>query len=352
MNNKIKINNKVLTIGLILALVVITMGAALANQTSLVANIDGNIQEYKTGASTVGEFLDNEGIALEERSYINYEKDQALEEGMEIIVRNPIEVTVLDGGVEKTIKSAHKTVENILGEYQISLENQDYTIPSVKDEIQVSENKKPLIVINRVHSEEIITHEPIPFGQITEENPDMPKGQEKIITQGQDGIMEIKSEKLIVNGHEADTRVLSQVVSQDPISEVKHIGTKEPEVQAAAQGQSAQASSSLEGKNVLRTITMEASAYDPSPASNGKWAGITALGTKLRPGVVAVDPSVIPLGTKLYIESTDSWPDYGMATAEDTGGAIKGNKIDLLFMDRSTCYDFGRRTVKVHVLGN
>lgn len=99
-----------------------------------------------------------------------------------------------------------------------------------------------------------------------------------------------------------------------------------------------------------KAITMTATAYDDSYASNGKWGAVTALGTKLRPGVVAVDRRVIPLGTKLYIESMDSWPDYGFAVAEDTGGAIKGNKIDLFFKDTDTVWKFGRRKVKVYVL--
>ncbi len=95
---------------------------------------------------------------------------------------------------------------------------------------------------------------------------------------------------------------------------------------------------------------MQATAYDASPASNGQWAGVTALGTKLRPGVVAVDRSVIPLGSRLYIESTDGWPSYGIAVAEDVGGAIKGNRIDLFFESASTVKSFGRRNVKVYVL--
>ena len=70
----------------------------------------------------------------------------------------------------------------------------------------------------------------------------------------------------------------------------------------------------------------------------------TRLGTPLRYGVVAVDPKVIPLGTKLYIEG------YGYAVAEDTGGAIKGNRIDLCFTSRAQADNFGRRNVKVYIL--
>lgn len=86
-----------------------------------------------------------------------------------------------------------------------------------------------------------------------------------------------------------------------------------------------------------------ATAYDDSPESQGKWVGKTATGMKPQRGVVAVDPKVIPLGTKLYVEG------YGNAISGDTGGAIKGNKIDVFLPDRDSCMKWGRRKVKVYL---
>ncbi len=94
-----------------------------------------------------------------------------------------------------------------------------------------------------------------------------------------------------------------------------------------------------------RVLTMRASAYDPGPHSNGKWAGTTALGVRPTYGIVAVDPRTIPLGSILFVEG------YGFAYAADTGGAIKGDRIDLCMNTVAECYRFGRKTVKVHVLG-
>ena len=92
-----------------------------------------------------------------------------------------------------------------------------------------------------------------------------------------------------------------------------------------------------------RAFTMVATAY--SNAGNGKWGSQTATGATCRRGIVAVDPRVIPMGTRLYVEG------YGECVALDTGGAIKGMRIDL-FMDReSECNRWGRRRVVVHVLG-
>ncbi|MGM0365643.1 MAG: 3D domain-containing protein [Actinomycetota bacterium] len=72
--------------------------------------------------------------------------------------------------------------------------------------------------------------------------------------------------------------------------------------------------------------------------------GITAIGLRVRKGIVAVDPKVIPLGTKLYI------PGYGEAFAGDTGGRIKGNRIDLAFESLAECYRFGRRKIRVYLV--
>jgi len=93
-----------------------------------------------------------------------------------------------------------------------------------------------------------------------------------------------------------------------------------------------------------RILYMVATAYDPSPASCGRYAsGRTAIGLKATKGVIAVDPKVIPLGTRVFVEG------YGPAIAGDVGGAIKGNKIDVCFPTRREALQWGRRTVKVTI---
>ena len=93
-----------------------------------------------------------------------------------------------------------------------------------------------------------------------------------------------------------------------------------------------------------RIMVMNATAYDPSPQTIPGTRGRCANGMRAGFGVVAVDPRVIPLGTTVYVEG------YGLAVAADTGGAIKGNRIDLCYNARSTALHFGRRRVVVHVL--
>lgn len=95
--------------------------------------------------------------------------------------------------------------------------------------------------------------------------------------------------------------------------------------------------------NYYSILSMEASAYLPT---DGSGSGITATGIRATYGVAAVDPSIIPLGTRLYI------PGYGEAIAADTGGAIRGYMIDLCMESYSEAMQFGRRNVTVYVLNN
>jgi 3D (Asp-Asp-Asp) domain-containing protein len=110
--------------------------------------------------------------------------------------------------------------------------------------------------------------------------------------------------------------------------------------------QAAQDNNSLAGapQNYRRMLQMTATAYGPGPQDNGRWNDMTYVGGKVAKGVVAVDPRVIPLGSKLWVEG------YGQAVAADTGSAIKGNRVDLAFNTRQEALDYGIKPVKVYVL--
>lgn len=105
-------------------------------------------------------------------------------------------------------------------------------------------------------------------------------------------------------------------------------------------GQSAKNTNGAPSK-YSKVITVEATAYSSQDPGNGNY---TATGSRLKKGIVSVDPRLIPLGTRLYVEG------YGYAVADDVGGAIKGHRIDLAYDSRSEALQFGRQTVKVYVL--
>lgn len=115
----------------------------------------------------------------------------------------------------------------------------------------------------------------------------------------------------------------------------------------AAKEQAQAASASTGQQPAGQTFIMESTAYSSDPADVLGGGTVTATGQNLltNPMAVAVDPNVIPLGTRLYVEG------YGEAIASDTGGAIKGNIVDVHFPTYEQCVQWGRRQVKVTILG-
>jgi 3D (Asp-Asp-Asp) domain-containing protein len=140
---------------------------------------------------------------------------------------------------------------------------------------------------------------------------------------------------------ELQRKINQQKVSQQQKTQSTKRSAIQPKVASVTQRVVSRATSSSSSK----TITVSATAY--TAFCNG-CSGITATGINLRANprlkVIAVDPRVIPLGSKVHVEG------YGYAIAGDTGGAIKGNKIDLFMPSRSTALNFGRKTVSVKIL--
>jgi len=167
-------------------------------------------------------------------------------------------------------------------------------------------------------------------------DPKMDRGTSRVVREGSDGEMiQAVMVKRGDNGVISET-VLSERVWVRPQPKVIATGSREP----------LRVLLTSRGNYTYRTVmTMTATAYEPSPRSCGKYAdGYTAIGMKAAPGVVAVDPRVIPLRTRLYVEG------YGPALAADVGAAIKGNRIDLFFETLDEALRYGRRRVNVYIL--
>ncbi len=158
----------------------------------------------------------------------------------------------------------------------------------------------------------------------------LPKGEEKVLQEGTVGLDEVEEEIHYKQGDVIDTKELQRKTITPMQPKVVQVGTREVEV-------------SRSYNRVREVITMEATAYLPT---DGGGDGITATGIRARHGVVAVDPNVIPLGTRVYI------PGYGEAIAADTGGDIVGNRIDVVLEDYGSAMQFGRRTVDVYILSS
>ncbi|MCY7755781.1 3D domain-containing protein [Bacillus haynesii] len=142
-----------------------------------------------------------------------------------------------------------------------------------------------------------------------------------------------------------DGQATVQAAAAQP-AETKPAVQKEAKVEQAAPKQEKETTSrSNESQSAAKELTVTATAYT---ANDGGMTGVTATGIDLKANknakVIAVDPNVIPLGSKVYVEG------YGEATAADTGGAIKGNKIDVFVPSKSAAKNWGVKTVKVKVL--
>ncbi|MCC6728347.1 MAG: G5 domain-containing protein [Chthonomonadales bacterium] len=172
--------------------------------------------------------------------------------------------------------------------------------------------------------------EPIPYPTLRRSSSELRDGTSKTVRSGVKGIKKVIYRVTYKDKEEIRREKLSSKVLKHPRPEVIAYGRRG---KLASRGY-------FSGRNVL---TMIATGYDPSPASNGGYSR-TATGLRVGHGVVAVDPKFIPLGTRLYIEG------YGYAVAADTGRAIKGNRIDLGHDTRQGAANVGRRKVIVHIL--
>lgn len=199
------------------------------------------------------------------------------------------------------------------------------------------------ITITKVKQDEVKEEESISFETEEKEDSSLEKGKTKTETEGKEGTV-VKTYKVTYeNGEESDREMIDEKVVEEAQNKVVKVGTKEKKQEVKATPTSTSSSSSTPSGG--KEMTMEATAYGPDCAG---CSGISATGMNLKngsPKVIAVDPSVIPLGSRVWVEG------YGEAIAGDTGGAIKGNIIDVLYpSEAQAASEWGRRTVKVKIL--
>lgn len=245
------------------------------------------------------------------------------------IVQQGVPATVIADGEKLTIITTASTVAEALGDAGVALGELDRIEPALEASLQPDS----VIRVTRVETETIIEESIDPSQVTVQSHPSLRQGLVLKLQNGTDGKIRQTIRIWRKDGVETTRDILEKKILKKRVDAVELRGT----------GPSSSLTSRSGGAR--RAITMRASAYDPGPRSCGKYAdGYTANGMRAGKGVVAVDPRVIPLGTKLYIEG------YGLAIAGDTGGAIKGLRIDLGYDTYAEAIRFGRRTVKVYIL--
>ena len=175
------------------------------------------------------------------------------------------------------------------------------------------------VVIQRVTTKQETVEEDVKFNTIEKDDSSMNQGESKVVTEGVNGKDKVTYEITYIDGVESERKEVSRETVTAAVDKVIANGTK----------------ISFDGKSYSRKLVVKAYSYTGG--------GRTAMGTKARVGEIAVDPRVIPLGSKVYIEGV------GARIAEDTGGNIKGNTIDIYMNTLAECRRWGARTVTIYI---
>jgi len=315
--------------------------SAAASTYKLVTLEDGDF--YKactTVADTVADLLKENGVTLEDRDTVNFGLAEPLVQGMEIVVSRGFYVKLIVDGAEEQLKISAGTQ---MGPLVLALQKErgktfDYAESPARyirkgDVLNLSSLTEKTVTYTRI----------IPFDSEYVDAPSLDVGVTEVAQAGVTGECEITEVVTYSGGMEVSRAQKSVTVTKEPVKEIVNVGVKlAPENSVSTAQDDASADFEYVKEYEMSATAYTASTCGKAPGSRGY--GVTASGQKARRGLVAVDTNVIPMGTKLFIEG------YGYAEAADTGGAIKGMKIDLYMDTLSECLAFGRETVKVYVL--
>lgn len=322
---------KALVVAISAILIIIISGFILTNK-EVALSVDGKTSHLVTRAGTVAELLAEKNVNISSHDMITPPLNASLIPGKRVTVKHAVPIVVDINGKTRKIWSADATVGQAVERLGIDTSADIKLDPNAETRLASGMTVR-LQLLNR-WIEKIQTE--IAYETKREDDPGLAKGKTRIAVKGQPGVKETVIEHVMAGGREIEKLIRAENAIAAPVGEVVKVGTRVP--RAAVAGAPAPNINISRGG---RSLTMVATAY---AANTGGAGNRTATGTGVYKGIVAVDPRVIPLGTRLYIDG------YGEAVAADTGGAIKGNRIDLGFASAGDCYQWGRRTVNVRVL--
>ena len=315
---------------------------ALAKNTYTITDGD-EIRTYSTFATDPADVLSQAGVALgEDDTYTT----QASDDGFEITVRRSQTVTINNCGTPMEVISYGETVQTLLdrlgipsyGDYTVSVPLSGETYDGM--EIQVDS----VIKLQQTYTVDI------PYETTYCYDPTLPEGQEKVMVEGVTGQVQKTADVIYKNTVETSHTVISETVVQQPVNRIVTVGTGEQldgntDIPAIGDGVIVTADGQV--LTYSRSEHFVATAYTHTDEGCDM---TTATGTTVRIGTVAVDPTVIPYGTRMFIVTNDGSYIYGIGTAEDCGGAIQGNRLDLYFPTDAECWQFGVKNCTVYFL--
>jgi 3D (Asp-Asp-Asp) domain-containing protein len=309
----------------------VTPALAATHTVTLVAN--GTSAKFVTPAATVDGFLRERKIQPAQGDFLSVPRDANIGDEMKIEYRAAAPYRVLADGSEIPVTVAATTVGDILDAAHIVLGALDEVAPAVSEHPPAD----GAVRITRVSAWNETKTTPIPHRTEVRLEATVAPGRTQTLEAGSDGVTETVYHYVQRDADAPVRTLVGSRIARSPKTRIVVHGLGEYEAfrQLAQEGLST--SLSIAG-TALRMI---ATAYIPQCYG---CSGITKTGLPAGHGVVAVDPRVIPLGTKLYI------PGYGHAVAGDIGGAINGRRIDLGFNHLDDALRFGRREITVYIV--
>ncbi|THE11453.1 DUF348 domain-containing protein [Bacillus timonensis] len=292
--------------------------------------VDNQPQKVWTTVKTVEDLFKDAKIEITEHDKVNPSLDTKLTQNMKVEVEKAFQLTLNDGGTETQVWSTSTTVADFLKGQNVALNELDRVEPGMEEQITANS------VVNVVRVEKVtdVVEESVAFGVVRKKDNNIDKGKEKVVTPGQEGKVAKHYEVVLENGKEVSRDLIKTETLADSKDKVVAVGTREI-VQQVSRGTA----------NASKEFYVSSTAYT---AYCSGCSGTTATGINLRANpnvkIIAVDPSIIPLGTKVYVEG------YGYAIAADKGTDIKGYKIDVFFSEKSQAFRWGQRKVKIQIL--
>lgn len=329
-------------LSLIVFCTVMILSQSVFAKTTYVITDGDQVTIHSTFETNPADVLTEAGVELNHKDTFVTESGNGV---AEITVQRGQQVTLDLYGVSAPVISYGETVAALLERLEIALD--DHIGVSVPLEAIASEG-----MIIKVYTMDWILDtytEEIPYETVYRQVSYLPAGTEVVLTKGVNGQKQCTVEISLINEQESQRITISEKVITEPVAQVIAVG---------GGFASAQNSAPIIGDGVIITPegkvltfdsvgTFDATAYMTMPPYT---YDITATGTKVHKGTVAVDPTVIPYGTKMYIVSIDGKFVYGEGTAEDCGPAIKNDRIDLFYFTFNECAQFGRRDCYVFFL--
>ncbi len=338
-------------------LICVSVFSPYYSKVSIVA--DGKTQTFiTTRGGNPEELFTQVGLSLDSGDQY-FESSSEDDNYSEYRIVRAFDITITDAGITGTYETTGGTVSEVLTSAGISLPDEDDIINcSVDDEIYAYMD----IVIDRVEYVYNTSEVVVPYQTLKRETDSLQKGETEVATDGVDGLKRIESRVKYVNGVYAFEENISETVVKQAVNEVIDVGTAAPKNNTTtttatgvlnakptnASNSTAGTFTDASGRTVSysKVMTGKGTAYTGDPGDK------TATGMNVQVGVVAVNPDLIPYGTRLYIVSADGKYNYGYAIAADTGGALRRGEalVDLFYDTESQCRAFGRRDVVVYIL--